>query len=99
MAYNILPHSATEESLFFLIYGRDIYLPTLHQFLQPKMRYMGDDKCRIHLDAMQKIYMMVVLNLKIFQDLHPPPTGNPQNTDLTVGDLILIKNHTPQSSL
>ena len=29
-----------QESPFFLMYGRDPYLPTLHQLLQPKMRYM-----------------------------------------------------------
>ena len=67
MAYNIFPHSASGESLFFLMYRRDAYLPTLHQLLQPKMQYMGDDKCRIHLDAMQDIYMMAVLSLKMFQ--------------------------------
>ena len=82
MAYSIVPCSALGESPFFLMYGRDAYLPTLHQLLQPKMWYMGDDKCRIHLDAMREIYMMAVLNLKISQDWYPPPTGNPCNTDL-----------------
>ena len=98
IAYNKFPHSAVGESPFFLMYGRDTYQPTLHQLLQPKMRYMGDDKCRIHLDAMQDIYIMAVLNLKMSQDRYPPPTGNPQNTDLKVGDLILIKNQAPQSA-
>ena len=37
MAYNIFPHSAAGETMFFLMYGRDTYLPTLHQLLQPKM--------------------------------------------------------------
>ena len=80
MAYNILPHSAAGESLFFHMYGKDAYLPTLHQLLQPKMRYMGDDKCRIHLNAMKEIYMMTVFNLKMSWDQYLPPTGNPQNT-------------------
>ena len=43
--------------------------------------------------------MMAVLNLKMSQDLYLPTTGNPQNTDLKVGDLILIKNQAPQSAL
>ena len=77
MAYNILPHLAAGESPFLLMYRRDAYLHTLHQLLQPKMRYMGDDKCRIHLSAMREIYMLAVLNLKMSRDHYPPPTGNP----------------------
>ena len=61
MAYNIFPHSAAGESLFFLMYERDAYLPTLHQLLQPKMQHMADGKCRIHFDSMQEMYMMAVL--------------------------------------
>ena len=68
MAYNIFPHSAVEESPFFLMYGKDAYLPTLHQLLQPKMRYMGDTECRIHLDAMGEIYIMAIMNLKMSHD-------------------------------
>ena len=68
MAYNIFPHSAARESPFFFMYLRDTYLPTLQQLLQPKMRCIGDDKCRIHLNAMREIYMMAVLNLKMSQD-------------------------------
>ena len=98
MAYNIFSHSAAGGHLFFLMYRRDAYLPTLHQLLQHKMLYMGDDTCRIHLNAMREIYMMAVLNLKMSPDWYPPQTGNPQNTDLKVGDLILIKNQTPQSA-
>ena len=49
------------------------------------MRYMGDDECRIDLDAMREIYMMTILNLKISCDQYPPVTGNPQNADLKIG--------------
>ena len=65
MAYNIFPHLVAGESPFFLMHGRDTYLPTLHQFLKPKIRYMGDDECRIHLNVMREIYMMAVLNLRM----------------------------------
>ena len=68
MAYNIFPHPAVGKNPFFLMYRRDAYLLTLHQLLQPKMQYMANDKCRIHLNAMPEIYMMAVLNLKMSQD-------------------------------
>ena len=70
------PHIAVEESLFFLMYGRDAYLPTLHRLLQPKMRYMGDNECRIHFDAMREIYMMTIMNLKMSHNRYPPLTIN-----------------------
>ena len=71
MAYNIYSNSAAGESPFFLMHRRDTYLPPLHRPLQPKMRYMGDDKCRIHLNVMRVIYMTAVLNLKMsWIDIH-----------------------------
>ena len=97
MAYNIFPHTATDDCPFFVMYGKDAYLPTLHNLLQPKIYYMGDDECRIHLDAMREVYMLALLNLKMSHDRYPPPMGNPYNYELKIGDLVLIKNQTPQS--
>ena len=58
---------------------------------------MGDDECKIHLDAMREVYMLVVLNLKMLHDRYPPPMGNLLNDELKKGDLVLIKNQTLQS--
>ena len=58
---------------------------------------MGDDECKIHLDAMKEVYILVVLNLKMSCDRYPLPMGNPHNDELKIGDLLLIKNQTPQS--
>ena len=58
---------------------------------------MGDDECKIHLDAMREVYMLAVLNLKMSCDRHPSPTGNLHNDELKIGYLVLIKNQTPQS--
>ena len=69
----------------------------LHNLLQPKLSYMDDNECKIHLDAMKEVYMLVVLNLKMSHDRYPPPTGNPYNDEIKIGDLVLIKNQTPQS--
>ena len=73
-------------------------MPTLFESLLPKIRCMGDEKCRIHLDAMRKVYMMTVLNLKTASDNCPPPINDPNKTDLTVEDMVLLKNHTPRTA-
>ena len=58
---------------------------------------MGDDECKIHLDIMREVYMLAVLNLKMSHDRYPPPMGNPCSNEIKIGDLMLIKNQTPQS--
>ena len=58
---------------------------------------MDDVECKINLDAMREVYMLGVLNLKMSHNRYPPPTGNPCNEELKIGDLVLIKNQTLQS--
>ena len=58
---------------------------------------MGDNECKIHPGAMREVYMLVILNLEMSHDKYPPPTGNPHNKELKIGDLVLIENQTPQS--
>ena len=41
--------------------------------------------------------MLAVLNFKMSQDRYPPSMGNPHYDELKMGDLVLIKNQTPQS--
>ena len=91
MAYHVFSHKATGESTFFLMYRCDAYLLTLHNFLQPKLCYMGDNECKIHLNVMQEVYMLAVLNLKMSHNRYPPPNGNPHNEELKIGDVVLIK--------
>ena len=78
MAYNVFPHTTTDESPFFLVYGWTVYLPMLHNLLQPKICYMGDE-CMIHLDAMREVYMLAVLTLEMSCFRYPPPLGNHHN--------------------
>ena len=52
MAYNISPHSLSGEAQFYLMFGHDTFMTTLFKLLLPKYRYIGDEKCKIRLDAM-----------------------------------------------
>ena len=62
-AYNISPGTSTQESPFFLYYGRDPIIPCLLNLLQHKMRYMGNDSTGLLIDAMYIIYQEMVANL------------------------------------
>ena len=77
MACNIFLHSSAGEAPFDLMFGCDPFMPTVFKVLLPNLRFMGDEKYRIHLDPIWKIYMMAVLNLKMARDKSPPPPGIP----------------------
>ena len=74
------------------------YMPTLFKLLMPRIRYMGDENCCIHLDSMRKIYMMTVLDLKTARDKCPPKTIDSHENDFKVEDMVLLKNHTPTTA-
>ena len=73
MSYHVFLHSSSEEALFYLIFRQDAYLLTLLKLLLPKIRYMGDEKCRIYLDSMTNIYTITMLNLIIVRAKCPSP--------------------------
>ena len=52
MDYNVFLHSLAGKALYYLMFGCDIFMPTLFTLLLPKLRYLADEKCNIHLDAM-----------------------------------------------
>ena len=98
MACNVFPHSSAGEAPFNLMFECDPFMPTLFKMLLPKLRYMGDKKYRIHLDAMQEIYTMSVLNLKMALDKCLPPVTDLNKTNFRIGGMALIKNHTPKDT-
>ena len=63
-ALNWFLNKHSQESLHFLYFGCDPYVPHLEALLQPKLRYLGSDKCMIHLDKLRQAYMLAALNTK-----------------------------------
>ena len=78
----------------YLMFGYDSFMPTLFKLLLPKLKCMGDEKCKIHLDAMQEIYMVAVLNLKTAWDKNLPPIRDPSKTNFKIGHMVLLGNCT-----
>ena len=51
--YNIVPNEHSKEIAFFLIFGRNAYIP-LVQLLNPKIGYMGENMSLLALDALKR---------------------------------------------
>ena len=94
MTYNVFLHSSSGEAPFYLMLRWDAYMPTLFKLLLPKIIYMGDEHCRIHLDAMRGIYILTVLYLKTARDECLSPIKDHHEADFKVEDMVLLKSHT-----
>ena len=92
-AYNFFPNEHSRESPFFLMFGRDPYVP-LSKLLQPKVRYLGNDDNILSLEALKNIYQLVAENLKKARDRQGLKFQRPFTQPLKPGDLVLIKDHT-----
>ena len=93
-AYNFLPNEHSRESPFFLMYGQDHLLP-LNKLLQPKIRYLGNDKNILSLEALRNKYQLVVTNLKLTQEKRQPNVH--LDFKLKEGDLVFVKDHTAKA--
>ena len=91
-SYNILPHVSHAESPSFLMFGRDFYIPSLHNMLQPALRYLGNEKGLTQLDAVKVALTAACSRLKAVRD-KPAKKHQLENHDFKIGDLVLLKNH------
>ena len=91
VAYNFLPNEHSKESPFLLMFGRDAILP-LNKLIQPQIRYLGNDKNILSMQALKNIYEVVMQNLKL-ACTKLSDNGKPVKTKLKEGDLVLIKYH------
>ena len=79
-------------SAFYLIFVRDVYITTLANALQTKLRYLGDDFL-LSVEMLRETCMLGAINVKWARDRQP----SKKTKDLPkskVGDLMLLKNHT-----
>ena len=62
-AYIFLPNEHSEESPFFLMFGRDCIVP-LNSLLMPRARYLGTNKNILFLEALKNMYQLIASNLE-----------------------------------
>ena len=61
-------------------------------WLEPKIRYMGNDINIISLETMKNLYEVAATNLKLAQE-KGDPQEQPPPMKLQPGDTVLIQNH------
>ena len=93
-AYNFLPNEYSRESPFFLMFGRDPFLP-INKLLQPKVRYLGNDENILSLEALKNIYELAVTNLRNARKRYGSKV--PVEKKIKDGDLVMIKNNVRKS--
>ena len=91
-AYNFVPNQHSKESAFYLMFGRDAYTP-LNKLLNPKLRYAGNDRSLLALDVLRHSYALAVHNIKLAREKQEQSLKTYPIPDLTVGDLVLLRNH------
>ena len=92
-AYNFVPNVTLKESPFFLMFGRDPYMP-LTKLLSQAMRYLGTDESIPDFEALQNLLQMTTTQIE-YETTKGNQSFKPMKPhDFKVGDLVLVRNHT-----
>ena len=94
--YNFFPSEAAKESPFFLMFGRDPRL-RLHEFLRPRIRYLGDSEGLKRLDILHACHWLAIQNIKRSRLATNKPNSPTPQTPFAVGDLVFVKDHVAKS--
>ena len=62
-AYNFIPNITSKKASFFLMFGRDSYIP-LNWLLSQARRYLGTDKGIPDIEALQNLLQMTTTQIK-----------------------------------
>ena len=55
----------------FLLLGRDVYIPTLVNLLQPKLQYLGGKSSLLLIEMLREASMSTAVNLKKAKERQP----------------------------
>ena len=75
------------------MFGRDAVLP-LNSLLSPQFRYLGNDLNVLSLEALKNMYLIVTEKLHKARTRRDSAFPKQLPHHFTVGDTVLIKNHT-----
>ena len=95
-SYNFVPNVASKESPFFLLFGRDPYIP-LNKLLSQANRYLGTDEGIPNLEALQNLLQMTTTQIEYATTKRNQSFKPVKPHNFKVGDLVLVKNHTSKA--
>ena len=91
-AYNFVPNVTSKEAPFFLMFGRDPYMP-LNQLISQARRYLGNDEGIPNLEALQNLLQMTTAQIEYAATRRNQSFKLVKPHDFKVGDLVLVRNH------
>jgi hypothetical protein len=91
-SWNAVPHKGHDESPFFLMFGRDPFLP-VHRLLEPKLRTLFQEDSKINLDELYRNWMRAMMQLKQTRGTDNTFFSREDNAPkLQAGDLVSLKS-------
>ena len=94
--YNFVPNVTSKESPFFLMFGRDPYMP-LNQPISQTRRYLGNDEGIPDLEALKNLLQMTTAQIEYAATRKNQSFKLVKHLDFKVGDLVLVRNHTSKA--
>ena len=58
----------SQESAFFFMFGRDVYIPTIANPLQPKLRNLGEMSSLLSIEMLREACILAEKNFKRVRD-------------------------------
>ena len=95
-AYNFIPNVTSMEAPFFLMFGRDPYMP-LNQLMAQARRYLSTEEGIPDLEALQNLLQMTTMQIQYAANRRNQNFKPVKPHDFKVGDLVLMRNHTSKA--